>query len=141
MFTVTETLCTRLIAALEAQGIRAFPEFPERLLPIPENRCFVTVSAEQTETGEPILLPEQGDAVPVSIRLRVRSHACAWESIRAVTAQAEQCMQALFDEMHLDVRRTVRGEITYQKALGRLEQEVMVMIHGMLYREEDDDAD
>ena len=141
MIAVTETLCTRLIAALEEQGIRAFPEFPERLLPVPENRCFVTVSAEQTETGEPVLLPEHGDAVPVSIRLRVRSHACTWERIRAVTAQAERCMLTVFNEMRLDVRRTVRGEITYQKALDRLEQEIMVMIHGMLYREEDDDAD
>ncbi|MBP0967057.1 MAG: hypothetical protein J5722_05460 [Oscillospiraceae bacterium] len=138
---MTETLCTRLIAALEEHGIRAFPEFPERLLPIPENRCFVTVSAEQYETGEPVLLPEQGAAVPVSIRLRVRSHAYTWESIRAVTAQAEHCMQAVFDEMNLDVRRTVRGEITYQKTPDRLEQECLVMIHGMLYREEEDDAD
>ena len=138
---MTESICTRLIAAIEAQGIRAFPEFPERLLPVPENRCFVTVSAEQAETGEPVPLPQSGEMIPVVIRLRVRGHACTWDSIRAVTEKAEHCMQAVFGDMHRDVRRTVRGEITYQKALDRLEQEIMVMIHGMLYGEEDDGAD
>ena len=138
---MTERLCTELIAALEAEGIRAFPEFPERLLPVPENRCFVTVSAEQSETGDPVILPAHGAAVPVIIRLRVRSHACTWDSIRAVTEQAERCMQTMFDSLRLDVRRTVRGEITYQKTLDRLEQEIMVMIHGMLFGEEDDSAD
>ncbi len=138
---MTESICTRLIAAIEAQGIRAFPEFPERLLPIPENRCFVTVSAEQAETGEPVPLPQSGEMIPVIIRLRVRSHACTWDSIRAVTDQAERCMQTVLRQMHLNIQRTVRGEITYQKAIDRLEQEIMVTMHGMLYGEEDDGAD
>ena len=141
MAAVTENICTRLIAAIEAQGIRAFPEFPERLLPVPGNGCFVTVGAEQAETGEPVILPESGAAVPVVIRLRVRSHACTWDSIRAVTAKAERAMQTVFRDMRLDVRRTVRGEITVQKTLNRLEQEILVMIHGMLCGEEDDRAD
>lgn len=138
---MTESICTRLIAAIEAQGIRAFPEFPERLLPIPENRCFVTVSAEQAETGEPVPLPQSGEMIPVVIRLRVRSHACTWDSIRAVTEKAEHCMQTVLRQMHLNIQRTVRGEITYQKAIDRLEQEIMVTMHGMLYGEEDSDAD
>lgn len=138
---MTESICTRLIAAIEAQGIRAFREFPERLLPIPENRCFVTVSAEQAESGEPVPLPQSGEMIPVLIRLRVRSHACTWDSIRAVTDQAERCMQTVLRQMHLNIQRTVRGEITYQKALDRLEQEIMVTMHGMLYGEEDDGAD
>ena len=138
---MTENICNALIEALAAEGIRAFPEFPERLLPVPENRCFVTVSAEQSETGEPVPLPVSGAVIPVIIRLRVRSHACTWESIRAVTEKAEACMQAVFCEMQLDVRRTVRGEITYQKTFDRLEQEIMVMMHGMLCGEDDDSAD
>lgn len=138
---MTESICTRLIAAIEAAGIRAFPEFPERLLPVPENRCFVTLSAEQSETGEPVPLPRAGEMIPVIIRLRVRSHACTWDSIRAVTDQAERCMQTVLRQMHLNIQRTVRGEITYQKAIDRLEQEIMVTMHGMLYGEEDSDAD
>ena len=138
---MTETLCSRLIDALLAAGIPAFPEYPGRLPPIPDAPGFVTVSAEQEETGEPVLLPQNGTAVPVLIRLRVRSHACTWEDLRAVSGRAEQCICTVLSELRLDVRKTVRGEITYQKTLDRLVQEYLVMIRGMLFSEEDDDAD
>ena len=45
----------------------------------------------------------------------------------------------MFRDLRLDVRRTVRGEITYQKPIDRLVNECMAMIYGMLFREEDAD--
>ena len=137
---MTDTLCNAIIAALRARGIPAFPEFPEQLPPVPDSRYFVTVSAEQAETGAPVLLPGQGCAVPVVIQLRVRSHACTRENLRALAAQTEDCLRDTFDALRLDVRRTVRGEITYKKTIDRLVTEYMAMIYGMLVGEEDDDG-
>ena len=137
--TMNETICERVIAALHGAGIPAFPEFPERLPPVPKNRWFVTVSTEQAETGTAIPLPDGTAAVPVVIRLRVRAHSSAGDDLRNLSAQTEQCLRTLMEQTGCDVRKASRGAVTYQKTIDRLQQELLAEISGLLLPDEGDD--
>lgn len=137
--TMNETICERVIAALQSAGIPAFPEFPERLPPVPENRWFVTVSTEQAETGAAIPLPDGTAAVPVVIRLRVRTHSCTGDDLRRLSTQTAECLRAYMKQTGCDIRKASRGAVTYQKTIDRLQQEFLAEISGLMLPDEGDD--
>ena len=64
---MTETLSAAIPAALNAAGIPAFQEYPQR--PLPAAPFFVTAACKETEYGAP-LDSFFGDALPFSLTLR-----------------------------------------------------------------------
>ncbi|MCR4759946.1 MAG: hypothetical protein K5705_06710 [Oscillospiraceae bacterium] len=138
---MTELLCSAIMDALREKGIPAFPEFPARLPPVPASGWFVTVSAAQTESDEPVFSGRTSPAVPVTVRLRLRVHSRTDADLRRISDTAAQTAADTLQDMHCDVRKTERGEIRWQKQLDRLEQEYLVTIGGLLRPEEDDHAD
>ena len=138
---MTELLCSAIVDALREKGIPAFPEFPAQLPPVPASKWFVTVSAEHTESDEPVFSGRTQPAVPVTVWLRLRVHSQTDTDLRRISDTAAQTAADVLRDLHCDVRKTERGEIRWQKPVDRLEQEYLAVICGLLRPEEEDPDD
>lgn len=136
---MTETLSGALIEALRAAGIPAYPEYPQILKPLPAVPFFVTAAASETVFGLP-LQSSFGDAVPVSMTIRLRLHGSPAADFSQYAEQTDACILQTLMQKNTDLREIRFGEIRYVKQIDRLVRETLLRVSGICYLTEEDSA-
>ena len=118
---MTETVSSRLMDALRAAGIPAYPEYPQVLKPMPHVPFFVTAACAETLCGEPVN-SSFGDAADVTDY-----------DPAELFARAEDCILRTIAAAHFDLRGIRTGELQYVPKLDRLVREMQITVGGTIY--------
>lgn len=129
---MTETVSSRLIDALNAAGIPAFPEYPQTQMPVPAVPCFVTAACAESACSAPVD-SSFGEALPLLLTVRLRLHCRTDCDAAGYAARTDACILHAIREAHFDLRGLRQGELHYVKQLDRLVQETNLSIGGTLY--------
>ncbi len=129
---MTETVSSRLMDALRAAGIPAYPEYPQVLKPMPHVPFFVTAACAETLCGEPVN-SSFGDAADVRLTIRMRMHCRTDYDPADLFARAEDCILRTIAAAHFDLRGIRTGELQYVPKLDRLVREMQIIVGGTIY--------
>ena len=129
---MTAQITASLIAALRAEEIPAFAEYPQCIKQVPPDPCFVTAACAEAAGGEPVdsLF---GDAVTASLTLRLRLHFRTDTVPAAYCAKIQQCILRVLSEEHYDFRGWQQGDLHYVSQLDRLVCEVKLRFGATVY--------
>lgn len=133
---MTDMLTDALISAFQDAGIPACSEFPQIGLQMSAAPFFVTFAVIRAECSEP-LLSLCGDALAVSLTLRIRCHCRTDADWDQYGSRAAQCLADTLQTLQYDIRKITRGELRYLKQLDRLERETTLELSGILYLQEE----
>lgn len=129
---MTETVSSRLMDALRAAGIPAYPEYPQVLKPMPHVPFFVTAACAETLCGAPVN-SSFGDAADVRLTIRMRMHCRTDYDPADLFARAEDCILRTIAAAHFDLRGIRTGELQYVPKLDRLVREMQITVGGTIY--------
>lgn len=129
---MTETVSSRLVDALRAAGIPAYPEYPQVLKPMPHVPFFVTAACAETLCGEPVN-SSFGDAADVRLTIRLRMHCRTDYDPAELFARTEDCILHTIAAAHFDLRGIRTGELQYVPKLDRLVREMQITVGGTIY--------
>lgn len=128
---MTAPLTAQLIAALRENGVPAFPEFPHHARRIPSG-CFVTIAAACADVADAVPA-DGGFAFPLTLHIRMRAHAPAYDDVRAFAAHALELLISALTVLQCDVRKMQCGEVRYQNTVDRLVRETEITVGGVLF--------
>ena len=129
---MTERISSRLIEALRAAGIPAYPEYPQILRPLPPDPFFVTAACTEAVCGAPVETLF-GDAVTASLTIRLRMHCRTDNDPAAFAEKTEQCILQTLRDAACDLRGIRQVELHYVRELDRLVCEVLLQTDGTVF--------
>lgn len=129
---MTDRITAGLLEALQAEGIPAYPEYPQILKPLPADPFFVTAACTEASGGAP-LESLFGDAVTVMLTLRLRLHCKTDTDPEEYSARTMRCILHVLETDHSDLRGMQQGALRYDRQLDRLVCEVQLRIGGTVY--------
>lgn len=130
-----ETVAGQIVTALQGDGLTAFTEFELQTAPVPAVPAFVTVSAAEMQTGQPLPCPD-GTAVPVTLRLRFRMHGLPGSDPDSLAILWELYILPELIGAGYALKSTELGELKYVKTLDRTVREGSAVVSALLLRTE-----
>lgn len=128
-----ETLTSQIVTALQNDGLTAYTEYELQTAPVPSAPKFVTVAAEQMQTGTRLSYPN-GSAMPVTLRLRFRLHGLPDSDPDELAILWELYILPELIQAGYPLTDTALGELRYVRQLDRIVREGTAQIPALLTR-------
>ena len=132
-----ETLTSQIVTALQNNGLTVFTEYELQTAPVPSAPKFVTIAAEQMQTGAQLPYPN-GTAMPVTLRLRFRLHGLPDSDPDELAILWELCILPELVQNGYPMTDTALGELRYVRQLDRIVREGTVQMPALLTRTSSD---